>query len=71
MTHVARSVIFETSPGGILGEEYRCSCGAQSTAAQIAGTYRGRAMSALFGHRPCIGVLRLHASGEDIVVVKE
>lgn len=68
--HVAKSEIFETTPGGILGERYTCSCGATSTAAQMAGTRGGRAVAAMFGHRPCAGIVALHKSGEMEVIVE-
>ena len=67
MRHIATSRIVETTPGGILGEEYACSCGARSTAAQCAGTRGGRVVNAMFGHRPCVAILRLHTSGDDRV----
>ena len=68
MKHIATSRIFET-PSGILGERYVCTCGAASTAAQMAGTPDGLAASALFGHRPCAGIRALHESGKDHVEI--
>ena len=64
MKHIAESVIFETSPEGFLGERYTCSCGAQSTAAQMAQTRGGCAVSAMFGHRPCRAIYELHTNGD-------
>ena len=71
MRHVATSEIFETTPGGILGERYACSCGSTSTAAQSAGTGGGRIVNAVFGHRPCIGIRQLHTSGESRIEVND
>ena len=69
MTRTAKSSIFETTPGGILGERYVCSCGATSTAAQVAGTHGGQVTSALFGNRVCPGIAALHRSGESEITV--
>jgi len=66
--HEAHAEIFIT-PGGILGEHYCCSCGATSTAAQMAHTPGGAMTNSLFGNHPCIGILRLHQSGENFIVV--
>lgn len=67
MRHIATAEIFETTPGGVLGERYRCTCGANSTAAQCASTPGGGAMNALFGHRPCPAIALLHGSGQERV----
>jgi hypothetical protein len=67
MQHIATSEIFETTPGGVLGERYICTCGKQSTAAQMAGTRGGTVYSALFGHLPCAAIIELHRSGESRV----
>ena len=69
-THHAISIVFET-PSGILGERYSCSCGSQSTAAQMAQTPGGQEYSSLFGHRPCEVIWMLHASGVDEITVQE
>ena len=70
MRHVAQSEFFETTPGGVLGERYTCSCGSSSTAAQMAGTPGGLACSALMGHHPCPGIITLHDSGEARIEIE-
>lgn len=70
MKHIAKSEIFETAPNGILGERYTCSCGASSTAAQMAGTPGGNVTSAIFGHRPCVGIIALHNSGDSSIQIE-
>lgn len=71
MKHTAHAAIFETTPGGILGERYTCSCGAQSTGAQMAQTPGGRAYSAMFGHRVCAGIVALHNADELSVTIED
>jgi hypothetical protein len=66
--HRAVSEFFET-PEGVLGERYVCSCGATSTAAQMAETPGGCVANALFGQRPCVGIIALHNHGDDEIEV--
>jgi hypothetical protein len=37
----------------------------------MAGTRGGRCISALFGHRPCVGIIKLHYEGDDAITVTE
>lgn len=69
-THHAHCDIFETTPGGILGERYICDCGAVSTAAQMAQTEGGRMYNALFGHHPCPAIVRLHETDANDLILE-
>lgn len=70
MTHHVTSRLFETTPGGVMGEEFVCSCGSRSTAARMAGTPGGRVTSALFGHCPCAGIQALWTQDVDEITVE-
>jgi hypothetical protein len=67
--HIATSQDYVT-PNGFLAERYRCTCGATSTAAQMAGTPGGRCINALFGHHPCPAIVALHESGESRIEIQ-
>ena len=70
MIHHATSNVREL-PSGILAEIFVCSCGSQSSAAQMAGTTGGLMYSAVFGHHPCPGIIALWEQDKDEVTIKE